>query len=153
MRKIILGTALLSLTLASPLAAQAQVVQGTANGAQRGADEGAAEGGPIGGIVGGAIGAGVGAATGAVGTATGIVGNVLGVDDRPRFHRYVVEHREPSYAYDGDLRVGTVLPERGVEFRAVPEEFRVDRRFRYGVVNDRTVIVDPRSRRVVEIID
>lgn len=153
MRKIIIGVALASLAASVPLAASAQVLQGTANGAQRGADEGDAAAGPIGGIVGGVVGAGVGAATGAVGTATGIVGGLFGEEDRPRFHEYVEQRHEQSYAYDGAVRVGTVLPARGPEFYAVPNEFRVDRRYRYARVNDQTVIVDPRTHRIVQIID
>lgn len=153
MRNLVFGAALAAMTLSSPILAHAQVVQDTVNGAQNGADRGNAAAGPIGGLVGGAIGAGVGAATGAVGTATGVVGAVLGVDDRPRFHDYAVQQHRPSYAYRGDLQVGAVLPRRGVVFYPVPADYRMDRRYRYAVVNDRTVIVDPRSRRVVDIVD
>lgn len=152
MRKIILGLAFAAMASA-PLVAQAQVLQGTANGAQNGADQGNAVAGPLGGIVGGAIGAGVGAATGAVGTAGNIVGGVLGADDRPRFHDYVTERHVPSYTFDGDVREGAMLPRRGVRYYAVPGEYHVDRRYRYAVVNDQTVIVDPRTGRIVEVLD
>ena len=152
MRKISFGAALATVTFL-PMAAQAQVVQGTVNGAQNGADQGNAAAGPLGGIVGGAIGAGVGAATGAVGTAGNIVGGVLGVDDRPRFHEYVTHRHVPSYTFDGDVREGAMLPHRGVRYYPVPGEYHVDRRYRYAVVNDQTVIVDPRSGRIVEVLD
>ncbi len=152
MRKIIIIAALTAIA-GLPVAAQAQVVQGTVNGAQNGADQGNAAAGPLGGIVGGAIGAGVGAATGAVGTAGNIVGGVLGVDDRPRFHDYVMQRHTPSYRMDGDVREGMMLPHRGVRLYAVPGEYHVDRRYRYAVVNDHAVIVDPRSGRIVEVID
>ncbi|UDL94355.1 DUF1236 domain-containing protein [Lichenihabitans sp. PAMC28606] len=154
MRRLILSTALVAMTVSLPLVAQAQVVQGTVNGAQNGADQGNAAAGPLGGIVGGAIGAGVGAATGAVGTAGNIVGAVLGADDRPRFHDYTARQHRRSYDWrDGDVQIGAILPPRGVVLYPVPGEFRVDHRYRYAVVNDRTVIVDPRSRRIVDIID
>lgn len=153
MRKIVIRAALAALTLSAPIAARAQILQGTANGAQQGADQGNAAAGPLGGIVGGAVGAGVGAATGAVGTATGIVGGIFGANDEPRFHDYVEQRHNPSFAYDGDVRVGTVLPRGGVRLYPVPDDFRVDRRYRYAVVNDQTVIVDPRTRRVVQVID
>jgi hypothetical protein len=39
------------------------------------------------------------------GVVDGVAG-VLGVDERPRFHSYVVEQRRPSYEYGEDLRVG-----------------------------------------------
>lgn len=154
MRKILIVTAIAVLSVGSALSAQAQVIQDTVNGTQNGFDRGNAAAGPLGGLVGGAVGAGVGAATGAVGTATGVVGSIFGVpDDRPRFHEYATEQGRPSFAYDSDLRIGSVLPHRGVTLYPVPRQYHVSSRYRYAVVNDRTVIVDPRSRRVVDIID
>jgi hypothetical protein len=93
-------------------------------------------------------------------SAQGVVGGVdqgsragvLGVDQRPRFHHYVVEEHRPSYRYDGDVRVGAVLPEAGVTYYDVPPEYGV-RDYRYTVVNDRPVLVDPRSRRIVEVVE
>ncbi len=150
---LLLGTVLAGLA-ALPFTAQAQVVQGTVNCAQQGAATGNDAAGPIGGIVGGAVGAGVGAATGAVGTATGIVGSVFGVDQRPRFHDYVEERHYPSYTYRRDLRVGAVLPRSGVTYYPIPDDYTsAHGRYRYSRVNDRTVIVDPRTRRVVDIIE
>jgi hypothetical protein len=126
-------------TLALPLAAQAQ---GTVRGAEEGAAEGGRAAGPLGAIVGGTVGA-----------ATGTVGGILGVDDRPRFREYVVRERRPSYPYDRDLRVGVVLPESGVTYYDVPAEYHAPPGYRYTVVNDRPVLIEPRSRRVVEIIE
>lgn len=150
--KIITGSLIIALATL-PLAAQAQILQGTQEGASSGAAQGSSIGGPLGGIIGGAVGAGVGAATGAVGTATGIVGGVLGADQRPRFHDYVEQENYPSYAYSRQLRVGAVLPRGGVRYYAVPPEYGSAQRYRYARVNDRTVLVDPRTRRVVDIID
>ena len=42
---------------------------------------------------------------GTVGGVLGGVAGVLGADERPRFHRHVVEQRRPSYRYQGDVRV------------------------------------------------
>jgi hypothetical protein len=125
-------------TLVLPLAAQAQ---GTLRGAEEGADAGARAAGPLGAIVGGALGA-----------ATGTAGAILGVDDRPRFREYVVRERRPSYRYRDDVRLGVVLPESGVVYYEVPAEYRAPG-YRYTIVNDRTVLVDPRTRRIVDIID
>ena len=125
-------------SMALPLAAQAQ---GTVRGAQEGAEEGGRAAGPVGAIVGGAIGA-----------ATGTVGGILGVDERPRFREYVVRERRPSYAYREEVRVGTVLPEAGVTYYEVPPEYGV-RDYRYTVVNGRTVLVEPRTHRIVEIVE
>jgi hypothetical protein len=126
-------------TLALPVAAQAQ---GTVRGAEEGAAEGGRAAGPLGAIVGGAIGA-----------AAGTVGGILGVDDRPRFREYVVRERRPSYRYNEDLRVGVVLPESGVTYYEVPPEYRAPAGYRYTVVNDRPVLIESRTRRIVEIID
>lgn len=124
--------------LATPIAAHAQ---GTIPGAERGAAEGGAVAGPIGGIVGGAVGA-----------ATGTVGGILGVEDRPRFRSYVRERGYRSYRYGEDVRVGAVLPEEGVTYYDVPAEYHVRPGYRYTIVNEDTVIVDPRTHRIVEVV-
>jgi Protein of unknown function (DUF1236) len=125
-------------TLALPMAAQAQ---GTLRGAQEGAAQGNHDAGPVGAVVGGAIGA-----------VAGTVGGILGVEDRPRFREYVVHERHPSYRYDNDFRVGAMLPENGVTYYDVPADYHVSG-YRYAYVNDHAVLVDPRTHRIVQIID
>ena len=125
-------------TFALPVTAQAQ---GTIRGAEEGAAVGGNAAGPLGAIVGGAVGA-----------ATGTVGGILGVDDRPRFREYVVRERRPSYAYRDEVRVGAVLPGDGVTYYDVPQEYGASE-YRYTVVNGRTVLVEPSSRRIVEIVE
>jgi hypothetical protein len=124
---------------ALPLTAHAQ-------GAIRGAEDGAAAGdraaGPVGAIVGGAVGA-----------AAGTVEAIMGVEDRPRFRDYVVREHRPSYRFHEELHVGAVLPERGVTLYEVPREYHIKGGYGYAVVNDRPVIVELRSRRIVEIIE
>lgn len=115
--------------------------QGLVRGAEDGAAAGRATGGPIGEIVGGAIGA-----------ATGTVNGILGVDTRPRFRSYVVRERRPSYSFGDQVRVGTVLPAEGVTYYEVPAEYGASG-YRYTIVNDRPVLVEPGSRRIVEVID
>jgi Protein of unknown function (DUF1236) len=122
-----------------PLAAYAQ---GTIRGAEEGAAAGDRAAGPVGAIVGGAVGA-----------ATGTVGGILGVEDRPRFREYVVREHKPSFRYRDEVRVGTVLPERSIRLYTVPPEYHVKPGYRYAIVNDRPVIVEPRSRRIVEVIE
>ena len=82
----------------------------------------------------------------------GGVAGVLGVDQRPRFHEYVVREHRPSYQYREDVRVGAVLPEEGVTYYEVPAEYGA-RDYRYTVVNNHTVLVDPRTHRIVEVIE
>jgi len=115
--------------------------QGTIRGAEEGAAAGGRAAGPLGAIVGGTVGA-----------ATGTVGGILGVEERPRFREYVIREHRPSFGYEGDVRVGAVLPPRGVTLYAVPRD-HVRPGYRYAIVNDRAVIVEPRSRRIVEIIE
>jgi len=90
---------------------------------------------------------------GTVSAATGTVGGILGVEDRPRFREYVVREHRPSYRYSDEIRLGAVLPERDVRFYEVPAEYHVRPGYRYSIVNERPVIVEPRSRRIVEIIE
>jgi hypothetical protein len=132
------GTAAIIVAVFLPVATQAQGVPG---GVERGARDGERAAGPVGAVVGGVIGSVVGGVTG-----------VLGVDERPRFRSYVVEQRRPSYQYGEDLRVGTILPEEGVTYYDVPPEYGV-REHRYTVVNGRTVLVEPSTRRIVEIVE
>ena len=113
--------------------------------AQGGAAGGAVGGAIVGGAVGGPVGAAVGAAAGA--TAGGIAD-----DARPRFHSYVVERRHPSYRYQSEVRVGAELPGSGVTYYEVPREYGTTQ-YRYTVVNDRTVLVDPGTHRIVQIVD
>lgn len=133
-----LATAVLATALALPLAANAQ---GLIPGAEQGARDGNRAAGPVGAIVGGAVGA-----------ATGTVGGILGVDTRPRFRSYVTTQNRPSYDWDGDVVVGGVLPARGVTYYEVPREYGA-RGYRYAHVNDQYVLVEPRSRRIVEIVE
>ena len=132
------GAAALIIAVAIPVAVQAQGVPG---GMERGAREGERAAGPVGAVVGGAVGGVVGGVKG-----------VLGVDQRPRFHSYVVEQHRPSYQYSGDIRIGTTLPESNVTYYEVPPEYGASS-YRYTVVNGRTVLVEPGSRRIVEIVD
>ncbi|MDB5600452.1 MAG: hypothetical protein JWN71_2496 [Xanthobacteraceae bacterium] len=121
--------------LAMPVATLAQ--SGAATGAVGGAVGGAIVGGPIGAVVGGVGGA--------------IVGGISD-DTRPRFREYVVREQRPSYTYREDLRVGVELPSDGVTYYEVPKEYNAPQ-YRYTVVNGRTVLVDPRTRRVVQIVE
>jgi hypothetical protein len=134
----VFGAAFVAAAIIVPLSASAQ---GVPEGVERGAREGDRAGGPVGAIVGGTIG----------GVLGGVAG-VLGADQRPRFRSYVVEQRRPSYRYQGDVRVGAELPEAGVTYYEVPQEYGA-REYRYTVINDRPVLVDPRSHRIVEVVE
>ncbi|MGO4408309.1 DUF1236 domain-containing protein [Bosea sp. RAF48] len=137
MKKIILVAA----AVIAPMAVLAQNPEGARGGAAAGAATGAVGGA----IVGGPVGAVVGGVGGAV------VGGIAG-DATPRFKTYVRAHEVPSYTYREDVRVGAVLPESGVTYREVPAEFGA-KGYRYTVVNDRTVIVEPKTRKIIQVIE
>lgn len=121
----------ISLAAASLLASSAAFAQSTTEeGARSGARAGGDIGGPVGAMVGGTVGA-------AVGAGLEIPNAILG--GLPRNDSVVIHER---------VVVGEPLPPT-VVLRPVPNYTE----YRYAVVNDRRVIVEPRTRRVVKIID
>jgi hypothetical protein len=133
-KKILLAGAVLAVL--APAGAFAQSSGGAAAGAATGAVGGAIVGGPVGAAVGGVTGA--------------IVGGLAG-EQQPRFRQYVVQQNVPSYRYQEEVRVGAVLPSSGVEYYEVPAEYGV-KNYRYTVVNETPVLVDPGTRRIVQIV-
>jgi Protein of unknown function (DUF1236) len=73
-------------------------------------------------------------------------------EQRPAFREYVVTQRVPAFTIPDRIVVGTVLPEAGVTYYDVPQRFG-STPFRYTVINGATVLVEPRSRRIVQVID
>ena len=134
MNKVKLAT-LVAVAVASSSVVYAQ--GGAATGAAAGAVGGAVVGGPVGAVVG----AGVGAVAGGIAD-----------DSRPRFRTYVSGQKHSSYKYQSEVRVGADLPASGVTYYDVPKEYGVTK-YRYTVVNDRTVLVDPQSHRIVQVIE
>jgi hypothetical protein len=108
--------------------AQSTTVEGAANGARAGGDVG----GPIGAMVGGTVGAAVGA----------------GLEIPNAVITSVEGERAPSVVVRERVVVGEPLPPQ-VELRPVPRYTE----YRYAVVNDRRVLVDSRTRRVIKIIE
>jgi hypothetical protein len=108
---------------------------GTTTGAVTGAAGGALVAGPPGAVVGGAAGA--------------VVGGIADAN-APAFRTYVVAQNHPSYAYTGDVVVGTTLPNTVVVYD-VPPDYHVTT-YKYAVVNDRVVLVDSNFR-IVQVID
>jgi hypothetical protein len=89
-----------------------------------------------------------------VGPTTVVVGEHEGIasDQRPAFREYIVRERVPNYTISERVVVGGVLPETGVSYYDVPQTFGVTP-YRYTVVNGRTILVEPRSRRIVQVVD
>ena len=114
---------------AIPAFANAQSTTG--QGAASGAATGERVGGPVGAIVGGTVGAAVGAAV-----------------EIPNALIMSVQRAEaPSVVVRERIVVGEQLP-TSVQLRTVPEYPN----YRYAVVNDQRVIVEPSTRKIVHIV-
>lgn len=74
------------------------------------------------------------------------------VQERPAFREYVVRERIPTYTVPDRVVVGATLPDAGVTYYDVPQSV-AQTPYRYTVVNGSTVLVEPRSRRIVQVID
>ena len=92
--------------------------------------------------------------TGVAGGGTVVVGEHEGIvaDQRPAFREYIVRERVPNYTVSERVVVGGVLPETGVTVYDVPQTYGTTP-YRYTVVNGQTVLVEPRSRRIVQVVD
>ena len=139
MRVLFSAAVLAALTL--PFTAQAQ----TANEAA-GAGAGLATGAVAGAIVGGPVGAAIGGAIGA------IAGGTLSAPQTARVQQYVVMQGTPSAYVQGPVAVGAPLPRTAGAY-AVPADVGVNTQYQYSVLNERTVLVDPQTRRVIQVID
>jgi uncharacterized protein YcfJ len=135
MRSHVLTSALLLTLAAIPLA-----------GCQTGAATGAAGGAVAGAVVGGPIGAAVGGVAGAA------AGGILTAEESTRVRTYVVSQRRPSMQVTEEVVVGRPLPGR-VRAYPIPSNVGLQNSYHYTVVNDQTVLVDPQTRQVVEIIE
>jgi uncharacterized protein YcfJ len=135
LKNLLLGATAIAMVSCVGLSAQAQ--GGAATGAAAGAVGGAVVGGPVGAVVG----AGVGAIAGGITDA-----------NRPKFRTYVTSQKPTSYSYKEDVRVGAALPASGVTYYDVPKEYGVTK-YRYTVVNNRTVLVDPDRHTIVQVIE
>ena len=92
--------------------------------------------------------------TGTAGGSTVVIGEHEGIvaEQRPAFREYIVRERVPNYTISERVVVGGVLPEAGVTYYDVPQTFGATP-YRYTVVNGQTVLVEPRSRRIVQVVD
>jgi hypothetical protein len=125
MRNHLLAIAAVMTIMGAPIAAQAQyTTQGTVGVA--------------------------GSGSGTVIVDNGTVG--IAADQRPAFRQYIVQEHVPNYTIADRVVVGGIVPESGIILYDVPQSFGATP-YRYTVVNGETVLVEPRSRRIVQVID
>lgn len=123
--------ALLAAGALTPTAALAQ--SGSVGGAVGGAAVGAVVGGPVGAVIGAGVGGTVGAA----------------IEPPPNeVITYVEKEEAPSVVVEERIAVGQPLPAT-VELRPIPKY----KQYRFAVVNKQRVIVDPKTRVVVKVIE
>src|SRR3569623_1019095 len=123
------AVAVAALVLAPALASAQNVVR---DSAPNGADAGGQVRGPGGAAVGGTVGAAVGTA---VASPDAVITSVRG-------------ERVPSVVVHERIAVGEPLPET-VVLHEVPRYHE----YRYAVVNDQRVIVDPHTRRIIRVVE
>src|SRR3984893_5220074 len=76
----------------------------------------------------------------------------IAVDRRPAFREYIVRERVANYTIHDRVIVGGGLPEGGITYYDVPQTYGPTP-YRYTVVNGQTVLVEPRSRRIVQVVE
>lgn len=78
---------------------------------------------------------------------------VIEPTERTAIREYIVRERPRAVTAPSgfSVSVGATLPS-AVELHAFPETVGV-RQYRYTVIGDRTVLVEPGSRRIVEVLD
>jgi hypothetical protein len=79
-------------------------------------------------------------------------GDGIAVEQRPAFREYVIRERVPAYTVPDRVIVGGVLPEAGITTYDVPQTYGATP-YRYTVVNGQTVLVEPRTRRIVQVVE
>jgi hypothetical protein len=135
MEKTMLKKILVSTTAVALMSGAAFAQSSTTKGAAGGAATGAIVGGPAGAAVGGAAGA--------------VAGTLL-EPPPPKVVTYVREAPAPSdtVVIEEKVVVGQPLPQT-VVVTPVPD----DTKYAYAVVNDQRVIVEPSSRKVIQIVN
>ena len=113
----------------APAVTPARQAQDTAVGGATGAAVGAVIGGPVGALVGAAIG-----------------GTAANVEPAPEIQTYITENPQEAVVLDGEVVVGAGIPE-SVTLYEIPDQPD----YRYVVVNNQPVLVNPTDRRIVYI--
>jgi hypothetical protein len=101
--------------------------------------------------------AGPGAATGTAtrtvaGAPEGAGGAVLSAGQSAKVHEYVMKENRPSVKVTQKVAVGAILP-TNVELYPLPADLGLKSDYRYGVVNEHTVLVEATTHKITQIIN
>ena len=78
-----------------------------------------------------------------------VVGGTIGAINSMAFIDYVTGRNYPVYVYNSDVVVGAELPS-GINLYEVPANYRTP--LYYTVVNNHTVLVDPTTHKITQVI-
>ena len=76
----------------------------------------------------------------------------IATEQRPKFREYVIGQQVPKFTVPDRIVVGAVLPDAGITYYDVPQTYATTT-YRYTVVNGQTVLVEPSTRRIVQVVD
>jgi hypothetical protein len=80
------------------------------------------------------------------------VGGILTAEETRRVRTYVAAQRSPSIRVAEPVTVGQPAPQVA-RLAPLPSSVGLRNPYRYTVVNDQTVLVDPRTRKIIQIIN
>jgi hypothetical protein len=92
-----------------------------------------------------------GAALAQTRTTTTTTSQTITTEQAGKIRTYVQKEKKPSVKVQEQVTVGSTLPST-TQIYTFPEDVGV-KNYRYSIINDRTVIVDPSSRRVIQVIE
>lgn len=72
-------------------------------------------------------------------------------EQQSKVRAYVVKEKPASVKVTETVSVGSALPS-SVELRTLPSDVGVTQ-YRYAIVNDKTVLVEPSSRKIIQVIE
>lgn len=73
------------------------------------------------------------------------------MEQRPQLREYALKHRDNEIKVRADFVVGSLLPTDATLFD-IPPEFGLAR-YRLALANQKTLLVDPATRRIEEVIE
>ncbi len=86
-----------------------------------------------------------------VGTTTTTTTRTITTDEAGQIRTYIQRERRPSVTITEEVRVGSTLAPT-TELYSFPESVGVSN-YRYVVINGRTALVEPSTRRIIQFID